>query len=250
LGNPIIQFSSIFQADLSQQGDLLLQDSFQVWTESKKDIRLRLKTQHRHIFLYQKAMLFCKQGSKTSHNKSTYQFKNWLKMSQIGLTESVRGDPRKFEVWLQGRQEVHTLQAVTLDIKIKWVAEIKRVLLNQLEELKGEKIKQYGLNHSRPLRHTTSWDMPPSIASTTSNRSLDIHEVAPMPSVTSSAATSLALSRTSQIVDENPMHFNSTGISSSSSEHDNQETTAWSSDCSNSEDEFNNLEDTVLPVSW
>jgi pleckstrin homology domain-containing family G member 4 len=68
-------------------------------------------------------------------------------MSQIGLTESVRGDPRKFEVWLQGRQEVHTLQAVTLDIKIKWVAEIKRVLLNQLEELKGEKIKQYGLNH-------------------------------------------------------------------------------------------------------
>lgn len=101
---------------------------------------------------------------------------------------------------------------------------------------------------SRPLRHTTSWDMPPPISSTASNRSLDIHEVAPMPSVTS-AATSLALSRTSQIVDENSMHFNTAGLSSSSSEHDNQDNTAWSSDCSCSEDEFNNLEDNMLPVS-
>ena len=58
-----------------------MQDSFQLWTESKKDLRLRMKTQHRHIFLYQKAMLFCKQGSKTGHNKSTYQFKHWLKVN-------------------------------------------------------------------------------------------------------------------------------------------------------------------------
>lgn len=108
---------------------------------------MRLKTQQRHIFLYQKAMLFCKQAAKTAHSKSTYQFKHYLKMSQIGLTESVRGDSRRFEVWLQGRQEVHTFQALTIEIKNKWVSEIKRVLLNQLEELKGEKIKQYGLPH-------------------------------------------------------------------------------------------------------
>lgn len=136
-----------FPADLTQQGELLLQDSFQVWTESKKDIRLRLKTQQRHIFLYQKAMLFCKQASKTGHTKSTYQFKHYVKMSQIGLTESVRGDARRFEVWLQGRQEVHTIQATTVESKNKWVSEIKKVLLNQLEELKDEKIKQYGLSH-------------------------------------------------------------------------------------------------------
>lgn len=68
-------------------------------------------------------------------------------MSQIGLTESVRGDARRFEIWLQGRQEVHTIQAISVEVKKKWVAEIKRVLFNQLEELKGEKIKQYGLNN-------------------------------------------------------------------------------------------------------
>lgn len=65
-------------------------------------------------------------------------------MSLIGLTESVRGDQRRFEVWLQGRSEVHTFQAPTIEIKAKWVSEIKKVLMNQLEELKDEKIKQYG----------------------------------------------------------------------------------------------------------
>lgn len=74
--------------------------------------------------------------------------KTFLQMSQIGLTESVRGDARRFEIWLQGRQEVHTIQATSVEVKNKWVAEIKRVLFNQLEELKGEKIKQYGLNNN------------------------------------------------------------------------------------------------------
>ncbi|XP_062552792.1 guanine nucleotide exchange factor DBS isoform X3 [Armigeres subalbatus] len=238
-----------FPADLSQQGELLLQDSFQVWTESKKDLRLRLKTQHRHIFLYQKAMLFCKQGSKTGHNKSTYQFKHWLQMSQIGLTESVRGDPRRFEVWLQGRQEVHTIQANTVEIKNKWVAEIKRVLLNQLEELKGEKIKQYGLNH-KPLRHTASWDLPPSIHGTP-NRTLSCDQPPPV-GITNIQHHPVGVGHQQDVItriahlNEDSM-MSATGISSSSSEHDNQETNAWSSDYSNSEDEFTHGEDGVLP---
>jgi hypothetical protein len=142
-----------FPVDLSQQGDLLLQGSFSVWVENKKDLRLRLKPTRRHIFLYQKSILFCKAASKSSHNKATYQFKHYLKMSQIGLTESVKGDVRKFEVWLQGRQEVHTIQASNVEQKQAWVNEIKRVLLNQLEELKGEKIKQYTAQTHKLLLH-------------------------------------------------------------------------------------------------
>ncbi|XP_049544753.1 uncharacterized protein LOC125956699 isoform X1 [Anopheles darlingi] len=230
-----------FPADLSQQGELLLQDSFQIWTESKKDIRLRLKTQNRHIFLYQKAMLFCKQGSKTGHNKSTYQFKHWLQMSQIGLTESVRGDSRRFEVWLQGRQEVHTIQAGTIEIKNKWVTEIKRVLLNQLEELKGEKIKQYGLNH-KSLRHTASWDIPPTIHNASS------HVLSGDQQANASGIVTLSQDVVSRIPHMNEEGImNATGISSSSSEHDNQEANAWSSDYSNSEDEFTTVEDSVTP---
>lgn len=132
-----------FPIDLSQQGDLLLEGSFSVWIDNKKDLRLRLKPMQRHIFFYEKVMLLCKQATKTNHNKVTYNFKHHLNMSQVGLTESVKGDTRKFEIWLQGRQEVYIIQAATVDQKQTWVNKIKKVLINQLEELKGEKIKQY-----------------------------------------------------------------------------------------------------------
>ncbi|XP_037904772.1 guanine nucleotide exchange factor DBS isoform X5 [Hermetia illucens] len=220
-----------FPSDLSQQGELLLQDSFQVWTESKKDIRLRLKTQQRHIFLYQKVMLLCKQGSKTGHNKSTYQYKHHVNMSQIGLTESVRGDPKRFEVWLQGRQEVHTIQAPSIEIKNKWVTEIKKVLLNQLEELKGENIKQYGLNH-KPLRHTTSWDTPCAAIMTTQRAmSCDTSDINRHSNGSDDGAPSTP------------------GMGSLSSERDSQDAGGWSSDYSNSEDELSIIEDSSTPGS-
>ena len=65
-----------------------------------------------------------------------------LQMSEVGLTETVHsgkgGDARKFELWLQGRQEVWVLQAPSRDIKETWIAEIKRVLLSQFHQLKGQ----------------------------------------------------------------------------------------------------------------
>ena len=53
----------------------------------------------------------------------------------------------------------------------------------------------------------------------------------------------------SATVDDGNNTWNSTGISASSSEHDNQETNAWSSDYSNSEDEYQMLEENAVPVS-
>ncbi|XP_053614201.1 guanine nucleotide exchange factor DBS-like isoform X2 [Plodia interpunctella] len=144
--------------DLSQQGELLMQGSFLVVSENKRDLRLRIRPRRRHIFLYEKSMLFCKPATKNSHNKATYHFKHDLQMSQIGLTESVKGDPRKFEVWRQGRQEVHTIISPTVEIKRAWVDRIKRVLLDQLKELKGERVRQYGAQH-RTLIQTNSWDV-------------------------------------------------------------------------------------------
>lgn len=196
-----------FPSDLSQQGELLLQGEFSVWSENKRDIRLRLKPTRRHIFLYQKVLLFCKPAPKTSHNKATYQFKQHLQLSQIGLTESVKGDSRKFEIWLQGRAEVHTIQAANIDQKQQWVNKIKRVLLDQLEELKGEKIKQYSQSYHRPLRQTTSWERQ-------------------KPSNNISLVNNKALSVTS----EHPPNLVDDGVEC----HENEN---WSSDCSNSEDE-------------
>ncbi|XP_067010975.1 guanine nucleotide exchange factor DBS [Anabrus simplex] len=201
-----------FWGDVREQGELLMQGSFSVWSESKKDRlrELRLKPMQRHIFLYQKSMLFCKKAVKEGYNKATYHFKRYLQMSQIGLTESVKGDPRKFEVWLQGRQEVHTIQARTVDQKDAWVREIKRVLLEQLAELKGEKIRQYSLAGiskppHRPLRQTSSWESQPGQPH---NGSLSMEE--------------------SNLMRQLPQQL---------SENGEEECGAWSSDYSNSEDE-------------
>lgn len=95
-------------------------------------------------------------------------------MSEVGLTETVHSgkgsDARKFELWLQGkvtgttatkallitirlneriffcvcvenivgRHEVWVLQAPARDVKETWITEIKRVLLNQFHQLKGQ----------------------------------------------------------------------------------------------------------------
>jgi hypothetical protein len=73
----------LVQGELCDQGELLMQGSFSVWMDSKKDRlrELRLKPMQRHIFLYQKAMLFCKKAAKEVHNKDTYHFKRYLKVS-------------------------------------------------------------------------------------------------------------------------------------------------------------------------
>lgn len=50
----------------------------------------------------------------------------------------MKGDARRFEIWLQGRAEVHTIQASSIDVKQAWVRQIKAVLMSQLAELKGK----------------------------------------------------------------------------------------------------------------
>jgi hypothetical protein len=57
-------------------------------------------------------------------------------MSEIGLTETVRGDGKTFEVWLGRRSEVYTIQAANPTEKQAWVEQIKNLLLHQLTQLK------------------------------------------------------------------------------------------------------------------
>ncbi|XP_015596435.1 guanine nucleotide exchange factor DBS isoform X2 [Cephus cinctus] len=181
-----------FGGDLGAQGELLLQGSFSVWSSSKRERRLRLKPSQRHIFLYEKALIFCKHSKPQAHNKATYHFKRYLKMSQIGLTESVKGDARRFEIWLQGRAEVHTIQAPSIDVKQSWVQQIKGVLMSQLAELKGKQNTALGQsNHKyvsstvycpyevtewvlfRPLRQTISWEAQSSVSGSLRTLSVD-----------------------------------------------------------------------------
>lgn len=75
-----MSFSLYLQGDLGAQGELLLQGSFSVWSSSKRERLLRLKPSQRHIFLYEKALIFCKHSKPQAHNKATYHFKRYLKV--------------------------------------------------------------------------------------------------------------------------------------------------------------------------
>ncbi|XP_068599908.1 guanine nucleotide exchange factor DBS [Brachionichthys hirsutus] len=130
-----------FEGNLSELGKLLMQGSFNVWTEHKKghskvkDLA-RFKPMQRHLFLYDKMLLFCKKREEPAegHEKTpSYSFKHSLKMSAVGITENVKGDSKKFEVWFNGREEVYIVQAPSMDVKSMWVSEIRKVLTGQLE---------------------------------------------------------------------------------------------------------------------
>uniref|UniRef100_A0A8C7FLZ7 Guanine nucleotide exchange factor DBS n=1 Tax=Oncorhynchus kisutch TaxID=8019 RepID=A0A8C7FLZ7_ONCKI len=135
-----------FEGNLSELGKLLMQGSFNVWTDHKKghskvkDLA-RFKPMQRHLFLYNKMLLFCKKREETTdgHEKpsASYSFKHSLKMSAVGITENVKGDIKKFEVWYNGREEVYIIQAPSMDVKNMWVSEIRKVLTGQLEACRG-----------------------------------------------------------------------------------------------------------------
>uniref|UniRef100_T1JN60 Guanine nucleotide exchange factor DBS n=1 Tax=Strigamia maritima TaxID=126957 RepID=T1JN60_STRMM len=222
-----------YPGNLTELGKLLMQGSFRVWTEHKNDrLRdLRLKPMQRHIFLHEKAVLFCKRSGK-EQDRVTYNFKLCLKMSEVGLTETVRGskgEQKKFELWLQGRAEVYIIQAPNMDVKSTWVTEIKRVLLAQFEHLKGEKIKQYSAKIQkinsvngvrmappvhRPLRQTTSWDS--NVKSELENEGRNGHAETPRRQSTRPASE--------------PVH-------GSEMFYDNEQEEAWSSDYSSEDDD-------------
>ncbi|PVD18636.1 hypothetical protein C0Q70_21186 [Pomacea canaliculata] len=129
-----------FNENLPDQGKLLMHGSFSVWMEHKHDrIRdLRFKAMQRHLFLYERSLLLCKKKEE-NNEEPVYTFKNKLKLSQVGLTEKLKGDKRKFELWSKGREEVVIIQAPTMEVKEVWVKEIKRVLMNQFDQIKSHR---------------------------------------------------------------------------------------------------------------
>uniref|UniRef100_A0A8C0IRT7 MCF.2 cell line derived transforming sequence n=1 Tax=Chelonoidis abingdonii TaxID=106734 RepID=A0A8C0IRT7_CHEAB len=134
-----------YDGDLSELGKVLMQGSFSVWAGHRKgptkmkDLA-RFKPMQRHLFLYEKALVFCKKREEhgDGYDKtSSYSFKHFLKMNAVGITENVKGDHRKFEIWYSGREEVYVVQAPTVDVKMVWLSEMRKILFKQQEFIKG-----------------------------------------------------------------------------------------------------------------
>uniref|UniRef100_A0A673JUT3 Proto-oncogene DBL-like n=1 Tax=Sinocyclocheilus rhinocerous TaxID=307959 RepID=A0A673JUT3_9TELE len=134
-----------YEGELSDLGRVLMQGSFNVWINHRKGpTRMkdmaRFKPMQRHLFLHERALLFCKKREESgeAHDRTaSYSFKHCLMMSAVGITENIKGDVRKFEIWYNGKEEVYVVQASTVDVKIAWLTEIRKILNNQQKIGKG-----------------------------------------------------------------------------------------------------------------
>ncbi|KAG6938895.1 MCF.2 cell line derived transforming sequence like [Chelydra serpentina] len=152
-----------YDGNLNELGKLLMQGSFSVWTDHKKghskvkDLA-RFKPMQRHLFLHEKAVLFCKKREENGEGYEkapSYSYKHSLNMTAVGITENAKGDSKKFEIWYNAREEVYIIQAPTPEIKATWVNEIRKVLTSQLQACREA-------SQHRTLEHTHSLPIPAS----------------------------------------------------------------------------------------
>ncbi|XP_032907098.1 guanine nucleotide exchange factor DBS isoform X4 [Catharus ustulatus] len=150
-----------YDGNLNELGKLLMQGSFNVWTDHKKghtkvkDLA-RFKPMQRHLFLHEKAVLFCKKREENGEGYEkapSYSYKHSLNMAAVGITENVKGDAKKFEIWYNAREEVYIIQAPTPEVKATWVNEIRKVLTSQLQACREA-------SQHRTLEQTQSLPLP------------------------------------------------------------------------------------------
>ncbi|XP_002763386.4 proto-oncogene DBL isoform X15 [Callithrix jacchus] len=136
--------------NLNELGKMIMQGGFSVWIGHKKGATkmkdlARFKPMQRHLFLYEKAIVFCKrrvESGEGSDRYPSYSFKHCWKMDEVGITEFVKGDNRKFEIWYGEKEEVYIVQAPNVDVKMTWLKEIRNILLKQQELSTVKKRKQ------------------------------------------------------------------------------------------------------------
>ncbi|XP_051527163.1 triple functional domain protein-like isoform X3 [Myxocyprinus asiaticus] len=124
-----------FDENIESQGELILQEAFQVW-DPKTLIR---KGRERHLFLFEMSLLFSKEV-KDSNGRSKYLYKSKLFTSELGVTEHVEGDPCKFALWV-GRTPTSdnkiVLKASSIENKQDWIKHIREVIQERTVHLKG-----------------------------------------------------------------------------------------------------------------
>uniref|UniRef100_H2YE26 MCF.2 cell line derived transforming sequence-like 2 n=1 Tax=Ciona savignyi TaxID=51511 RepID=H2YE26_CIOSA len=127
-----------YQDDLTLLGKLHLQSQFTMQVDHKKSRVKSLKRPRfskaiqRHLFLYDDEILICKPQTMESLDDNDNHFKSnnqsVASMENAGMLDTIKSDPRKFEVWSEGREHVYTLQAPTIITKQEWIKGLKSIL--------------------------------------------------------------------------------------------------------------------------
>ncbi|XP_071345993.1 rho guanine nucleotide exchange factor 40 isoform X2 [Trachinotus anak] len=137
-GNDLLAMDAIRDCDvnLKEQGQLIRQDEFTVWTGRRKC--------QRHIFLFEELILFSK-PKKMEGGLDVFIYKHSFKTADVGLTESTGDSGLRFEIWFRRRtSKNHTfiLQASTPDVKHTWTGDIARILWTQATRNKEMRLKE------------------------------------------------------------------------------------------------------------
>uniref|UniRef100_A0A3B4YSP1 Puratrophin-1-like n=1 Tax=Seriola lalandi dorsalis TaxID=1841481 RepID=A0A3B4YSP1_SERLL len=137
-GNDLLAMDAIRDCDvnLKEQGQLIRQDEFTVWTGRRKC--------QRHIFLFEELILFSK-PKKMEGGLDVFIYKHSFKTADVGLTESTGDSGLRFEIWFRRRtskNQTFILQAATPDVKLTWTCDIARILWTQATRNKEMRLKE------------------------------------------------------------------------------------------------------------
>uniref|UniRef100_A0A3B3CU43 Uncharacterized protein n=1 Tax=Oryzias melastigma TaxID=30732 RepID=A0A3B3CU43_ORYME len=167
------------QVNLKEQGQLIRQDEFTVWSGRRKC--------QRHIFLFQELVLFSKlrkvEGGRSEAAPSP-DASLCCQTADIGLTESTGDSGLRFEIWFRRRtskNQTFIFQAASAEVKRAWTGDIARILWTQAARNKGgsrgggtvgayRSLSQEHETSSQPSMSTCtltpeSWSSPSSVSS-------------------------------------------------------------------------------------
>ncbi|KAF7215188.1 transcript variant X3 [Nothobranchius furzeri] len=113
-----------YEGKLTNQGKLLQQETFFV---SEQDAGVLSRSKERRVFLFEQIVIFSELLRKGSSTPG-YQFKKSIKVSSLGLEDTVDNNPCKFVLMCRGSSERFTLQAANVDIKQVWVKHVQDIL--------------------------------------------------------------------------------------------------------------------------
>ncbi|XP_055088501.1 puratrophin-1 isoform X2 [Periophthalmus magnuspinnatus] len=137
-GNDLLAMDAIRDCDvnLKEQGQLIRQDEFTVWSGRRKC--------QRHVFLFEDLILFSK-PKRMEGGLDVFIYKHSFKTADVGLTESTGDDGLKFEIWFRRRtskNQTFLLQAPSSEVKQSWTSDIARLLWNQATRNKEMRLKE------------------------------------------------------------------------------------------------------------
>ncbi|XP_063808402.1 rho guanine nucleotide exchange factor 25 isoform X3 [Pseudophryne corroboree] len=121
-----------FEGKLTAQGKLLQQDTFAV---TEQDSGFLMRGKERRVFLFEQIIIFSEPiDKKKGFSLPGYIFKNSIKISCLGIEESVDNDPCKFALTSRGTDRSvvrYILQASFPEIRSAWVRDISQILESQ-----------------------------------------------------------------------------------------------------------------------